>query len=323
MEALLPTGHTVRAATLADAGALAKLFNACTIGEVGVAWTNEDEMRENLAAPGFDLENDAALVYDEGDRVVAGLLLYPDGSPVTTVLALGLVHPRAWGRGLGTFVTTLGEERAERKIPDAAPSGRFTVHGSRFVQNDEAARLFRDLGYERVRTWWRMAVELGDAGPVISFPEGIDLTPFEPEADSGAVYLALHEAFLDHWGEGMRAFELWESRIPGREASAPGFVLVAREGDQIAGALVGRAGAGADPEAGSVDELGVRRPWRGRGLGLALLRSAFDEFRRRGVVRATLNVDSESPTGATRLYERAGMRVELAWDRWEKELRPG
>ena len=73
--------------------------------------------------------------------------------------------------------------------------------------------------------------------------------------------------------------------------------------------------------AGIVEELGVRRPWRGHGLGLALLDLAFEEFERRGLTRAILTVDSENPTGATRLYERAGMSVELAWEHWEKELR--
>jgi ribosomal protein S18 acetylase RimI-like enzyme len=139
--------------------------------------------------------------------------------------------------------------------------------------------------------------------------------------DSRAVYDALHEAFRDHWGEGMRTYEDWAGRVGGGRGPASRFVLVAREGEQIAGVLVGRVGGGADPEAGSVEELGVRRPWRGRGLGLALLQMAFDEFRRRGLPRVRLIVDSESPTGATRLYKRAGMKVELAWDRWEKELR--
>jgi mycothiol synthase len=105
------------------------------------------------------------------------------------------------------------------------------------------------------------------------------------------------------------------------DRSDPRFVLIARAGDEIAGVLVGRAGLPADPESGSVDELGVGRPWRGLGLGLALLHVAFDEFRRRGLARAILSVDSENPTGATRLYERAGMKVELAWEHWEKELR--
>jgi ribosomal protein S18 acetylase RimI-like enzyme len=159
-------------------------------------------------------------------------------------------------------------------------------------------------------------------GPAALLPKGIELSPFRPGLDSRAVYGALHESFRDHWGEGMRAYEDWARRVAGEHRSASCFVLVAREGQQIAGVLVGRIGIGADPEAGTVDELGVRRPWRGRGLGLALLHLAFDEFRRQGLTRAMLIVDSQNPTGATRLYERAAMKVELAWDRWEKELRP-
>jgi mycothiol synthase len=64
-------------------------------------------------------------------------------------------------------------------------------------------------------------------------------------------------------------------------------------------------------EGGMVAAIGVRRPWRGRGLGRALLLHTFGEFRRRGVNRITLGVDSENPTGATKLYESVGMRVEL------------
>ena len=56
------------------------------------------------------------------------------------------------------------------------------------------------------------------------------------------------------------------------------------------------------------------------GIGLALLQTAFEEFRRRGRVRAGLGVDAQNPTGATRLYERAGMRV--AWEAviYQKDL---
>jgi mycothiol synthase len=312
-----PPGHTVRAATPQDAGALAELFNAVTLAEVGVAWTDEADMQARITAPSFDLENDAPLVFDEARRLVAGLLLYPEDSPVTTVLAIGLVHPEATGRGIGTFITLLSEEHARRRIP--AESGRFTVRQTRFAQNDLAALLFRDLGYERVRTWWRMAIELGQEGRETSLPEGLEIAPFEPERDSRIVYDALHDAFRDHWGEGMGGYEDWVNRVV--DGSASRFVLVARAGDEISGVLVGRAGSAGDPEAGMVEELGVRRPWRGHGLGLALLHLAFDEFRRRNLARAILTVDSENPTGATRLYERAGMSVELAWEHWEKELR--
>ena len=53
----------------------------------------------------------------------------------------------------------------------------------------------------------------------------------------------------------------------------------------------------------------MRRPWRRQGLGEALLLCSFRAFRERGYTRGTLGVDASSPTGATRLYERAGMRV--------------
>jgi mycothiol synthase len=55
--------------------------------------------------------------------------------------------------------------------------------------------------------------------------------------------------------------------------------------------------------------LGTRRPWRRRGLAKALLYASFNEIRARGKPRAVLGVDAENPTGATRLYEGAGMRV--------------
>lgn len=70
-----------------------------------------------------------------------------------------------------------------------------------------------------------------------------------------------------------------------------------------------------DPDVGWVSILGVRPPWRGRGLGLALLRHAFREIGRPTV---RLGVDAENVSGAVRLYERAGMRVERRFDTYEK-----
>ena len=49
----------------------------------------------------------------------------------------------------------------------------------------------------------------------------------------------------------------------------------------------------------------------------------YRELRSRGKVGAGLGVDADSLTGANRIYERAGMRVELCEDAFEKEMRPG
>jgi ribosomal protein S18 acetylase RimI-like enzyme len=71
---------------------------------------------------------------------------------------------------------------------------------------------------------------------------------------------------------------------------------------------------------GWVRSLGVRRPWRRRGLGLALLLASFGAFWERGTRTIGLGVDGENTTGAVRLYEKAGMRVELRIDRFERVL---
>src|SRR5215468_1533170 len=72
--------------------------------------------------------------------------------------------------------------------------------------------------------------------------------------------------------------------------------------------------------AGVVGALGVRKPWRRRGIAQALLHHAFGEFYRRGKRRVALGVDAENPTGATRLYERAGMHVAFEAVTYGKEL---
>jgi mycothiol synthase len=74
---------------------------------------------------------------------------------------------------------------------------------------------------------------------------------------------------------------------------------------------------------GWVDDLGVRRAYQRRGLGMALLRHVFAAFYARGIRRVGLGGDAENLTGATRLYARAGMRVYRARDLYDKELRPG
>src|SRR4029079_12656768 len=74
---------------------------------------------------------------------------------------------------------------------------------------------------------------------------------------------------------------------------------------------------------GWIRTLGVRRRWRKRGLGEALLLHSFDEFYKRGTKTIGLGVDAQSPTGATRLYQRAGMHVAAEYVIYEKELRLG
>ena len=100
----------------------------------------------------------------------------------------------------------------------------------------------------------------------------------------------------------------------------PSLWFLAEDGQELAGVCLCRPERHGDADLGWVSVLGVRRPWRRRGLGLALLH-AFAELRGRGKRRLGLGVDGSSPTGAVQLYERAGMRVARRFDFYERELR--
>ena len=160
-----------------------------------------------------------------------------------------------------------------------------------------------------------MEIELDEAPSVPQFPEGIELRPFTMEQDH-TVYEAHEEAFSDHWGHINRPYEDWEHHHVDRDES---LWLIAWDGDQIAGYALNRMRNGI----GWVGSLGVRRPWRKRGLGETLLLHSFAEFYKRGQKVIGLGVDAENPTGATRLYKKVGMQTAAEYVFYEKELRPG
>jgi mycothiol synthase len=129
----------------------------------------------------------------------------------------------------------------------------------------------------------------------------------------------MEEAFADHWGHVPRSFETWSHRTFNSPGFDPSLYFLAWQDNQPAAGLMCKHRG----EMAWVGTLGVRRPWRKRGLGLALMRHAFREFYHRGDTHIGLGVDASNPTGATRLYERAGMHVAREYVLYEKELRPG
>jgi ribosomal protein S18 acetylase RimI-like enzyme len=121
-----------------------------------------------------------------------------------------------------------------------------------------------------------------------------------------AVHRADEEAFEDHWGSAPISFEAWRQIVVEPDWD-PSLWFVAWDGDQIAGFSLCHAQSQGDPDLGWVEVLAVRRPWRRRGLALALLLHSFAELRARGRPKVGLGVDADNLTGAVRLYERAGM----------------
>jgi mycothiol synthase len=315
----------VRPVTVEDSEAITELINTVTTAEAGFPWTTLEETRSDFSDPVRKPEDHDVIVLDPDGAPAAYLQLYVTDEPYEQAFALVYTDPRWWGRGISTFLLGLGEQRARADIDRAPPGARVVFQVARFTTVTAAAALFESLGFSPVRTFWTMRIDLGDAAPPPGDVEGITLRPLDPATDTRGVYDALAEAFADHWGHAFPSFERWRYAAIEAEGAGfdPGLWFVALEGEQVVGAVECRAGTARDAGTAEVAALGVRRAYRRRGIGIALLLTAFRECRRRGITRAELGVDAESPTGATRLYERAGMRVGYSWEFWEKELRAG
>jgi ribosomal protein S18 acetylase RimI-like enzyme len=166
-----------------------------------------------------------------------------------------------------------------------------------------------------------MQVELD--GPPAAAEElpGILLRSFDPETDDESrVYDAHMESFADHWGFRRLPMEEWRTYMFEGPQTDPSLWKLAEEDGDLAGFSINSWHASGDPAFGHVNVLGVRSPWRRRGIGLALLGSSFAEFRSRGATRVDLGVDTENTTGAVGLYERAGMSVSRRDDTYERAL---
>ena len=192
------------------------------------------------------------------------------------------------------------------------------------AEGHDVAELVGARGYRSIRGSWTMEIDLGlEAPPEPVLPDGIEIRPYRHPEDEQRVYEATQEAFADHWGFHPIPLEGWrEFNVKARNFE-PDLWLLAWDGDEVAGASLNYPERAGDPGHGWVGTLGVRRAWRRRGLGEALLRRSFKALHARGLRKVRLSVDAENTTGATRLYERAGMKVVRQSNTWERLLADG
>jgi mycothiol synthase len=276
--------------------AMLELMNAHQLAAFGEADYTADDLRTWLTTPYVEVDRDLRVLEREGR-----LIGYADADPTRDEPPLWWcdvkVAPDVDARGVVAELVAWLEERAVE--------GRLRVWTS---END--ARIvgaFDALGFEPVRHSYRMEIDLAAKLREPVWPAEISLRAATPD-DQRSVYDAVVEVWQDTNDPIDETFEEWAHWHVERDAYDPSLWFLAMAGQELAGFSICRIDP-VDPQAGYVNLLGVRRAWRRRGLGEALLLHSFQAFRRRGLTRATLGVDASSVTGATRLYERAGMRV--------------
>lgn len=246
----------------------------------------------------------------------------------------GCVDPAWQRRGIGTaLLGWLSERTVERFAEDSGAAGdraggqrplpRLRIHMEQ--QHEHQQRLLRSAGFRVVRYFNEMHRRLvGEPLPEVRLADGLDLVTMRPEL-SEDVRLAHNAAFRDHWGSEPRDEESWGFTVNDPQARPDLSAVVL---DRGSGLVAGYQLASHDPDSavsrgfseGYTDLLGVRREYRGRGIAQALLADAMRRFAAAGMDRASLDVDSENPTGALALYEKMGYAAVNRSLAWDKEL---
>ncbi len=312
---VLASEYRVRRPVLGDLDAVHAMIVASEIEEFGEAegYGIDDLEREWKQ---LDLEEEAWVV-TAPDGAFAGYGYVKDKAHVRLDVEV-YVHPAHYSQGIGTTLVRLAEARAREHVPLSPPGTRVAINNWINARNVDARTLLGLEGYSPVRYFLRMEIDLSEEPPAASWPVGIVVRSGEADQDLRPFYETTEEAMADHWGHIPVSFEEWRQRRERTNIDLGLWFLALDDGEPATAAL-----CSVSDGIGWIDALAVRKPWRRRGLGLALLTHAFQEFYGRGIRRVGLTVDAESPTGATRLYERAGMRISQQYAAYGKELRAG
>jgi len=306
----LPAGLKVTGACVADAQAITDLANAASQAEVGFAHLNLEDVLARLRRPGTDLSRDWALIWDQ--KLLVGAIEVSSFPPHDRIMLEGFVHGDAMGRGIGTCLLDRGLRRSEEvSVTHGLDPNEVNLQHWAWNAPTPALALLENFGFHAQRWFHHRVLDL-TPGLVLTPPatiQDIEVRAFRLGVDERATFLADNAIFEDHWGFVPAPFDEWCAQVVDRDDFDPDFMLLAWDAGQVAGILLATPGHGVHLGEGSVDVLGVARPWRRRGIAAALLRRSFQRFQATGEQRVGLYVDSENPTGAVGLYEGAGMRI--------------
>jgi mycothiol synthase len=300
-----PDPFTSRPATPADAAEVAELMIA-----FDRAYLEEPDLIDASEVGGWwsrrDLDRDTLVLQDAEARLVAHGMLWAEADEFLELDVF--VHPEHTGRGLGSFLIDWAEEEAHGR-------GRSLLRTSALAADPAARALIESRGFGLVRHFYRMLIDLDAPPPDPVWPEGFAVANFL-SGEEEILHAVTEEAFAEHWGHVPHDLEDWQRTVFGRDWWDPSLVYLVRAGDEVVAAEINAHRFGI----GWVGTIGVRKRWRGHGIGRALLLAAFGELYRRGERRIGLAVDAGNETGATHLYESAGMRVAWQADVYERRM---
>lgn len=301
-----------------DVEAWADLVNHLAEADGTEEFYEAEDLAEELDSSQLDPARDTIAVWD-GDRLVAfgkvSVKTAADRDGLIGALLDGGVHPDDRRRGIGTELMSRLETRAVEKAGrlHGQAEGYLGVGGARAGSSTQA---FHESRSYQVARWFNLMARPLTPGETAAdvldgraTPPGVRFRRPGPN-DEAAVREAHAAAFADHWGSAPpdpeRWHESWTARSARHEVSR---LAVDDDGAVLAYALASQW----EERAAYLDLVGTVPSARGTGLGSAVLAESIAAAAATGDYDLIeLDVDSDSLTGATRIYERLGFTLKFA-----------
>jgi len=333
-EPLLSEKFQTRPATWNDVSDIVALLNASSQSTRGTNFTAVHWQKRHWYESGINLETDSLLIL-VGKTAVAYAELTSE-APYVVYEMVGAVHPDYRQQGLGSQFVKWAENRVQKTL-DKAPEGTAVfIQNSIFDSNQPGRDLLATHGFKIVRDFVYLQIHIDKKPPDPVWVDGIEERPLQ-STDWAKVGPALGSAFEDHWGivdfDEEEEVETDDTNVNPRESdpeafnsayfNSPGLCFVAWDGDEVVGSCLCNATTVEFPKAGYLGSLSIRRPWRRRGIGLALTLRALNTFYKRGITHVLTDTDGDSFTKAFRVYQKAGMEIFRRELVYEKTIRLG
>jgi mycothiol synthase len=280
------------------------------------AASNDDEFWRAITVDEFLLEQERP-GFDFDGRFIAEL----KGRPA------GIVHAyvdkaRTDGQGfirLGVIPEFRGRE-VERQLIETAlkelrARGMTTAQSGAESAREDLVRLFERLGFERVRVFSLMEMDLAEVPRDVGENKEVTIRRLRLDVDEDIrLFHRLHnEAFSDHFNFRPHTLEetrhrllnnpyvkQWESFFAVLNGEAVGYVGVAIDETY---------NLQRNTSSGWVTVIGVLKPHRREGVGASLMLHAIKDLKAKGISRALLGVDDYNTTRAIGVYEKVGFAV--------------
>ncbi len=312
---LFPQNFQMRAATMEDLGAVVQLLTASDLADSGEPQWSEESLRAFWQADDVHVERDTWIVVAPNEEL-AGYAALRRSGPGRMRSFLSML-PAYRGSGIEPYLLKQIETWVLHQGAEVFAEAQVKIVIQMRGRNREGRKALEEAGYSLARSFSIMEIILDRPFPNPQWAEGIVVRPFIPEQDEHAVYTVDEEIATDERDHRPMTFEEWKSwYYLDQEQFDPTLWFLAAAGNELVGVALNRFAR----DKGEILHLGVRRSWRHKGLGMALLLHTFATLMQRNVSTISLSVDTQSLTGANRLYERAGMSVTDQYHTYEKHV---